>query len=58
LDEKKSKRVSLVQQNGFGPTFSHILLKLIQGITKLTPTRENCNKYDLIVIPCLVGQSQ
>jgi hypothetical protein len=35
LDEEKSKRVGLAQQNGFGPTFLHILLKLVEGITKL-----------------------
>jgi hypothetical protein len=34
LDQEKSKCVGLVQQNGFGPTFLHILLKLVQGITK------------------------
>jgi hypothetical protein len=35
LDEKKSKHVSLTQQNGFGPAFLHMMmLSLAKGTTK------------------------
>jgi hypothetical protein len=34
LDDEKSKHASLVQQNGFGPTISHCLLRLVKGTTK------------------------
>ncbi len=52
MDEEKSKHASLAQQNGFGPTFLHTLLRLIKGTQKsLTPTPEECNKYDLTTVP-------
>jgi hypothetical protein len=34
LHEEKSKHVSLAQQNGFGPAFSHRMLRLGKGITE------------------------
>jgi len=34
LDEEKSKNVNLVQQNGFGQTFLHRMLRLVKVITK------------------------
>jgi hypothetical protein len=52
LDEEKSKHASLFQQNGFGPTFLHTVLRLIKGIQQsLTPTPEECNEYDLTTVP-------
>jgi hypothetical protein len=41
LDEKKSKHVNLVQQNGFGPTILHNFLGLIKGTTKLNICQKN-----------------
>jgi len=32
--EDKSKHASLAQQNGFGPAFSHRMLRLGKGITE------------------------
>ncbi len=34
LDEEKSNHAGLAQQNGFGPAFFHILLRLVKGTTK------------------------
>jgi hypothetical protein len=34
LDEEKLKHAGLVQQNGFGPTFVHSLLRLVNGTGK------------------------
>jgi hypothetical protein len=31
LDEEKSQHASLAEQNGFGPTFSHRMLRLVEG---------------------------
>jgi hypothetical protein len=50
--KKKSKHASLAQQNGFDPAFLHSLLRPAQGTAKLTPAREECNKYDLTAAPC------
>jgi hypothetical protein len=33
VDEKKSKRAGLAQQNGFDGAFLHSLLKLVEGTT-------------------------
>jgi hypothetical protein len=35
----------LAQQNGFGPTFLHSLLRLVEAT-------EECNKYDLTTTLC------
>jgi hypothetical protein len=34
LDEEKSKHVDLGQQNGFGPTFLHRMLRLAKCMAK------------------------
>ncbi len=34
LDKEKLKHASLAQQNGFGPTFLHSLLRLVEGTAK------------------------
>jgi len=34
LDEEKSKRVGLAQQNGFGPALLHRMLRLAKGTAK------------------------
>jgi hypothetical protein len=34
LDEEKSKHVDLGQQNGFGPTFLHMMLRLAKCMAK------------------------
>lgn len=34
FDKEESKRVNLVQQNDFGPTFLNKMLRLVKGTTK------------------------
>jgi len=34
LNEEKSKHAGLVQQNGFGPAFLHMMLRLAKGRAK------------------------
>jgi hypothetical protein len=34
LDEAKSKHAALAQQNGFGPSFLHIFLRLVNVTAK------------------------
>jgi hypothetical protein len=34
LDEEKTKHAALAQQNGFGPTFLHSLLRLLKDLAK------------------------
>jgi hypothetical protein len=42
----------LAQQNAFGPAFLHSLRRLVKCTAKiLTPTRKECNEYDMIVAP-------
>jgi hypothetical protein len=35
LNEEKSKHAPLSQQNGFGPAFLHMMLRLVKGTAKL-----------------------
>jgi len=52
LDEEKEKHARLAQQDGFGPACFPILLRLLKRTETLTPAREQCNNYDLIIAPC------
>jgi len=51
MDEEKSKHASLAQQNRFGPSF----LQCAEAGKRqnLIPAREECNKFDVVVAPCL-----
>jgi hypothetical protein len=40
LDEEKSKHAGLAQQNGFGPTVLHNLLRLVKGTAKSNPCQK------------------
>jgi hypothetical protein len=46
LDDEKSKHAGLAQENGFGPTFLHSLLRLVKAV------REECNKHVFTAAPC------
>jgi len=40
LDEEKSKHAGLAQQNGFGQTLLHNLLRLVKGTAKSNPRQK------------------
>jgi hypothetical protein len=45
LNEEKSEHAGSTQQNGFGSTFLHNLVRLVNvAAAALTPAREACNK--------------
>jgi hypothetical protein len=50
LDEKKSKHVSLAQQNGFGPGILQSVLRLVKSTANPNTCGKECNKYDLTVL--------
>jgi hypothetical protein len=52
LDEEESKHASLAQQNTFGPTFFHSLLRLVKGTTK--PNTYQRRVIYLFAVPILV----
>jgi hypothetical protein len=43
LDGERLKHVGLVQENGFGLTYLHSLLKLGKGVEKLRPKKNVIN---------------
>jgi hypothetical protein len=53
VQEKKwiAKHVGFAQQNGFHPTFFHMMLKLVKGTTKPNAINQLNNLNGLGVIP-------
>jgi hypothetical protein len=50
LDEKRSKQVGLTQENGFGLTYLHSLLKLGKGLKKLWPKNNVINMIWVLLL--------
>jgi hypothetical protein len=46
-----AKHVGFAQQNGFHPTFSHMMFKLVKGTTKPNTINWLNNLIGLVVIP-------
>ncbi len=53
LDEEKSQHASLAEQNAFGPTFSHRMLRLVKGTAEPNTCCQMARGGLLSVVPHL-----